>query len=92
MVGKAFGIAVALAATAAPLTRAEQVLVASLVDDITYADIVPSGTCYDGCTRYEQAVAHVTGTPDQLDCGLQTVSPFDASTPEPGLLRALIYW
>ncbi|CAN0053620.1 unnamed protein product, partial [Ectocarpus sp. 12 AP-2014] len=91
MIGKAFGIAVALAATASPRVRAEQVLVASLVDDITYADIVPSGTCADGCVRYEQAVAHVTGTPDQLDCDLQTVSPFDSSTPEPGLLRALIY-
>lgn len=90
---KAFGIAalLALAALAPPSTRADQVLVASLVDDITFSDIVTDGACHTGCRREEHAIAHVTGTPETQACELQTVSPFDASTPEPGLLRASIY-
>lgn len=72
-------------------SRAEQVLVASLVDDIVYADLVANGDCADGCRREEHAVAHVSGTPQTRSCELQTITPFDASTPEPGLLRASIY-
>lgn len=94
--GKAFGAALLsllLASTAPSSSRAEQVLVASLVDDITYSDIVTGGSCsgVDGCTREERAVAHVTGTPEQADCALQTITPFDQSIPEPGLLRASHY-
>ena len=89
---KTAGLAlVALAATIAPMARAEQVLVASLVDDITYSDIVSGGDCHSGCQREEHAVAHVSGTPQTPSCELQTISPFDTSTPEPGLLRASIY-
>lgn len=74
-----------------PSCRADQVLVASLVDDITFSDIASGGACNDGCRREEHAIAHVTGTPETQACELQTVSPFDSSTPEPGLLRASIY-
>lgn len=69
----------------------EQILVASLVDDIVYADLIPSGSCHSGCTREEHAVAHIEGTPSHESCELQTVTPFDPSVPEPGLLRASIY-
>lgn len=72
-------------------SRAEQVLVASLVDDIVYADLVANGDCSDGCRREEHAVAHVSGTPQTRSCELQTITPFDPATPEPGLLRASIY-
>ncbi|CAM9318065.1 unnamed protein product [Scytosiphon promiscuus] len=92
--GNAFGTALLfalLASIAPPSSRAEQVLVASLVDDITYSDIVTGGSCNDGCTREERAVAHVTGTPEQADCELQAITPFDQSIPEPGLLRASHY-
>lgn len=83
--------ALALAATIAPSARAEQVLVASLVDDITYSDIVSGGDCHTGCQREEHAVAHVSGTPATPSCELQTISPFDTSVALPGLLRASIY-
>ena len=72
-------------------SRAEQVLVASLVDDIVYADLTPNGDCVNGCRREEHAVAHVSGTPQTRSCELQTITPFDSSTPLPGLLRASIY-
>lgn len=64
---------------------------ASLVDDITFSDLISSGACHNGCRREEHAIAHVTGSPDTQACELQTVSPFDSTTPEPGLLRASIY-
>lgn len=86
--------AFALLATATQLAcvcRAEQVLVASLVDNIVYADIVEKGDCVSGCTREEHAVAHVSGTPQTRSCELQTITPFDTTAPEPGLLRASVY-
>lgn len=81
----------AAATQLACVCRAEQVLVASLVDDIVYADIVEGGDCVSGCSREEHAVAHVSGTPQTRSCELQTITPFDTSTPEPGLLRASVY-
>lgn len=72
-------------------SRGEQVLVASLVDDIVYADLVGDGDCTDGCRREEHAVAHVSGTPQTRSCELETVTPFDSADVEPGLLRASIY-
>lgn len=84
--------ALALLATAyVGPSRAEQILVASLVDDIVYADLVADGDCYDGCTREEHAIAHVSGTPSTESCELQTITPFDSADVEPGLLRASIY-
>lgn len=83
-------IALALAAVASTC-RGEQVLVASLIDDITYSDIVANGDCHNGCKREEHAVAHLEGTPATPSCELQTISPFDTATPPPGLLRASIY-
>lgn len=85
-------LALLVAATQlACVCRAEQVLVASLVDNIVYADIVEKGDCVSGCTREEHAVAHVSGTPQTQSCELQTVTPFDTAEPEPGLLRASVY-
>lgn len=84
------GAFLALAAIA-PWSRAEQVLVASLIDDITYSDIVVNGDCHEGCLREEHAVAHVAGNPETPSCKLQTVSPFDATVPDAGLLRASVY-
>lgn len=75
----------------APRASSEQILVASLVDDIVYADLIPSGSCHSGCTREEHAVAHIEYTPEHRSCELQTVTPFDPSVPEPGLLRASVY-
>eukprot|EP00903_Cladosiphon_okamuranus_P018235 g16774.t1 len=87
----ALGLAALALAAMAPSSRSEQVLVASLVDDITYSDIVSGGDCHSGCIREEHAVAHISGSPATPSCQLQTITPFDASTPEPGLLRASIY-
>ena len=53
----------------------EQVLVASLVDDIVYADLIPNGDCVNGCRREEHAVAHVSGTPQTRSCCLLYTSP-----------------
>lgn len=64
---------------------------ASLVDDIVYADLITNGDCVNGCRREEHAVAHVSGTPQTRSCELETITPFDATTPLPGLLRASIY-
>lgn len=83
--------AIALFSATPPFCQAEQVLVASLVDDITFSDIVTGGACNVGCHREHHAIAHVTATPETRSCELQTVSPFDDSTPDPGLLRASIY-
>lgn len=88
---RALGLAVLAVAAIAPSSRAEQVLVASLVDDITFSDIVSGGDCHTGCQREEHAVAHVSGTVATPSCRLQTITPFDPSIPEPGLLRASIY-
>lgn len=73
------------------LAGAEQILVAELVDDIVSSDIVPGGNCYSGCKREVKAQAHVEGTPETGDCKLQTVTPFNTTIPEPGLLQASIY-
>ena len=86
-----FGIAaLALLAAQQPTVRAEQVLVASLVDDITYSDMVSTGKCAEGCATEQHANAFIDGTPATPTCRLQTVSPFDDTVASPGLLRAHI--
>lgn len=82
---------VVFALTSISCVRAEQVLVAKLVDDIVGSDLSAGGDCVTGCTREVHAVAHVAGTPQTTACELQTVTPFDTSTEKPGLLRASIY-
>lgn len=86
---RSFGIAVL--AFAAGSVRAEQVLVASLVDDITYSDIVSTGKCAEGCATEEHANAFIDGNVQTPTCNIQTVSPFDDAVAAPGLLRAHIY-
>lgn len=73
------------------LGAAEQVLVAELVDDIVISDLIEGGNCENGCTREVHAVAHVEGNPQNEECKLEVVSPFNNSQPEPGLLTATIY-
>lgn len=70
---------------------AEKVLVARLVDDIVYADLVGDGDCVNGCRREEHAVAFVAGNPVTRSCSLQMTTPFDTTTSKPGLLSALHY-
>lgn len=70
---------------------AEKVLVAQLVDDIVASDLSPGGNCEDGCTREVHAIAHVSGSPQSRSCELQTVTPFDSSPVQAGLLRASVY-
>lgn len=89
--GAAFTALAALGIAWVGPSRAEQVLVASLVDDIVYADLITNGDCVNGCRREEHAVAHVSGTPQTRSCELETITPFDTTTPLPGLLRASIY-
>ncbi|CAM9490739.1 unnamed protein product, partial [Sphacelaria rigidula] len=67
----------ALLGTSLPWVRADQVLVAELVDDIVASDIVSGGDCHTGCTREVHATAHVSGTPETTSCELETVTPFD---------------
>ncbi|CAM9755430.1 unnamed protein product [Discosporangium mesarthrocarpum] len=69
----------------------DQVLVASLVDDIVPVDYIEGGDCYEGCIREIRASAHVEGDKSTEGCGLVTTTPFTSNAPEDGTLKATVY-